>query len=310
MNQKLQHPQRVGFTLIELLVVIAIITILIGLLLPAVQKVREAAARAQCQNNLKQLGLATQNMHDTYGTLPPAIGHYPAYDTGWQTECPLTFILPFIEQQNLYHDIRAQGGINPGGGALDYNGKSPVIPPIYFCPSDATRASAPAILPGETIQSFGGYAVNGHVFGRVTTSVVGGVPVCSNFVWADYKRIPAGIPDGVSNTIFWTDKVAVCSNAVSGKGGTRWAARGKGPWMATIGDVESTGEHLSPTLVPQTGVGNPANCDWFNPSSSHTAGLNVGLGDASVRFISAGIGQLTFNIALVPDDGLVLGSDW
>ncbi|HZV03832.1 MAG TPA: DUF1559 domain-containing protein [Gemmataceae bacterium] len=310
MNQKMQSSKRLGFTLIELLVVIAIIAILIGLLLPAVQKTREAAARIQCTNNLKQLGLGTHNMHDTYGTLPPAIGHYPPGDTSWQTECPFTFILPFIEQQNLYNAIRAQGGINPGGGALDYNGESPVIPPIYVCPSDATRASATSFKQGETMESFAGYAVNGHVFGSVMTTVVAGVPICSNFSWVSYKKIPGGIPDGVSNTIFWTDKVAVCSNSVSGTGGTRWAARGKGSWMATIGDVETTGEHLAPTLIPQTGVGNPSTCDWFNPSSSHTGGLNVGLGDGSVRFIANGMSQLTFNIALVPDDGLVLGTDW
>jgi hypothetical protein len=148
------------------------------------------------------------------------------------------------------------------------------------------------------------------VFGTVTTTVIGGVPYCSNWSWVGYKRIPASIPDGLSNTIFWPEKVAVCSNASSGNGGTRWAARGQGSWMSTIGDVESTGKHLAPTLVPQVGVGNPANCDWFNPSSSYTVGLNVGLGDGSVRFISSGVSQLTFNVALVPDDGLVLGSDW
>jgi prepilin-type N-terminal cleavage/methylation domain-containing protein len=305
---KFASPRK-GFTLIELLVVIAIIAILIGLLLPAVQKVREAAARTQCTNNLKQFGLATHNMHDTYGSLPPAIGSYPANDTGWQTECPLAFILPYIEQQNLFNAIRAQGGVNPGAPALNYNGKSPVVPPTYVCPADATRSQATAIS-GSTVQSFGTYAVNGHVFGTVTTTVSGGVPTCSNFGWKDYKKIPGGIPDGLSNTIFWVEKVAVCSNPESGNGGTRWAARGKGAWMATVGDVESTGEHLSPTLVPQTGIGNPSTCDWFNPSSSHAAGLNAGLGDGSVRFISSGVSQLTFNVALVPDDGLVLGSVW
>jgi hypothetical protein len=289
--------------------VIAIIAVLIGLLLPAVQKVREAAARTSCQNNLKQLGLGTQSFHDTNGALPPAIGHFPSTDTRWQTEAPSVWILPFIEQGALFNAIRAQGGINPGGGAIDYNGNSPVVPKTFLCPSDATAASAPGIS-GSTLQSFSEYAVNGHVFGTVTTTVSGGVPVCSNFAWAGYKNFARDFPDGVSNTIFWIEKVAVCSNPASGNGGTRWAARGKGAWMATIGDVEGTGQHLAPTLMPQVGIGNPVQCDWFQPSSSHSGVVIANLGDGSVRSISGNISQATFNIAMVANDGLVLGSDW
>jgi prepilin-type N-terminal cleavage/methylation domain-containing protein len=301
--------RRRGFTLIKLLVVIAIIGILIGLLLPAVQKTREAAARTQCVNNLKQIGLGTHTMHDAIGYLPPAIGHYPNGDTSWQTASPPVFILPYIEQGNLYADIKNRGGVNPGHGLFNYNGQSPVVPPLYVCPSDATRAQAPAIS-GSTLESFCSYAVNGHIFGSVTTTVSGGVPTCSNWGWVSYKRIPADIPDGTSNTVFWVEKVAVCSNPVSGNGGSRWPARGQGSWMPTVGDVEGTGDHLSPTLVPQIGVANPASCDWFNPSSSHPGGLQVALGDGSVRVITSGMSQLTFNVALVPNDGLVLGSDW
>ena len=297
-----------AFTLIELLVVIAIIAVLIGLLLPAVQKVREAAGRTQCTNNLKQLGLGTQAAHDAFGTLPPVIGHYPAGDASWQTAGVQVFILPFIEQENLFEQIKGQGGVNPGTtGAVDFNGKSPFVPPTYRCPADATLSQAAAVS-GSTTESFGSYAVNGQVFGTVTTTVLNGMPTCSNFDFGGAKRIPFDIPDGLSNTIFWTEKLALCTSKASGNGGTRWAARGKGNWMPTIGDTVA--EHLSPNFLPQTDVKNPSQCDWFQPSTSHGSGLLVGLGDGSVRSISSGVSQLTFNIALVPNDGLVLGTDW
>src|SRR5258708_7018439 len=137
--------RRVGFTLIELLVVIAIIAVLIGLLLPAVQKVREAAARMKCTNNLKQIGLALHNYHDTMKVFPPGYvdgntnpNSTPDNDLGpgwgWAS-----FLLPYLEQGNVYNQINFSQGVGIGS-----NVAISLLPlPMFQCPSDGLQDPFP-----------------------------------------------------------------------------------------------------------------------------------------------------------------------
>ena len=182
-----------GFTLIELLVVIAIIAILIGLLLPAVQKVREAAARSQCTNNLKQISLAIVNCSDTHqGKMPPGINLYPnTFPSANNAQGGTLFhILPYVEQQNLYN-ISNQGNDPDGrnGGLPTYsewNIQGQANPKTYICPSDPTYNSSLGLRTS--------YGVNGQIFRNATG--------------AGLSMYPATLSDGTSNTIFTADKLA------------------------------------------------------------------------------------------------------
>jgi len=288
-----------GFTLIELLVVIAIIAILIGLLLPAVQKVREAAARMSCTNNLKQLSLGTINCADTYGgKLPPSIGLYASNGTPAARNSDgglFLHILPFIEQDNLYKASLLPAG-NP---STDRNGYletySQWTSPIqnsrvktYGCPSDYTLG---------TDGGHASYAINGQIFRH-------------NYQWGGVglTLYPAGLPDGTSNTIFYTEKLRRtfnCTGCCNNYNDNFWP-----DWGPIISSADC-GQPTGPAAMFQTNcVGNPSSCDGNRASSPHGPGINAALADGSVRFAASGVSPATWWAAMTPAGGEVNGSNW
>lgn len=303
MPKRYFHRKRRGFTLIELLVVIAIIAILIGLLLPAVQKVREAAARVQCTNNLKQLSLATINCSDTHQTaMPPGIGWYPSSNQGVGGAYGSLFfhVLPFIEQDNLYNASYDPTLVPPHFNSswnlnVIYNSAK-----VYVCPSDPTPSGYTDGAPGFGITS---YAYNHQAFG---TS------------WAGSGRFPATFADGTSNTIMFTEKMAVPSAdpySLDNGGNTWWewspkfAADITGP--ASMFLLKPTIAYCDSTLAPSPfGINPQSNICTLLATSSHTAVINAGLADGSVRSIAAGLDPNTWWAAITPNGGEVLGPDW
>ncbi len=275
---------RDGFTLIELLVVIAIIAILIALLVPAVQKVREAAARTQCQNNLKQLTLGCHNYHDTYKVLPPGYSTASYFGT-------LPFLLPFIEQAPLYNVMAANGAVIKAGAGTawwGYAGASTTWgaaqPALFLCPSDnasaATQEWAYMTTFGSTLQ--GAYFANWAPFGRTnyatSCGTLGNVGItgdtyyqqwCGPF-YGDSKVTMVSITDGTSNTIFFGETVGdnAWGSAVGGRVAMAWP--GTACW---------------PTAWDLMGPGTPAQpgYSWYQFSSKHTGVVQFGFGDGSVR---------------------------
>ncbi|MCI0461713.1 MAG: DUF1559 domain-containing protein [Gemmataceae bacterium] len=290
-----------GFTLIELLVVIAIIAILIGLLLPAVQKVREAAARTQCTNNLKQMGLAVHNYADTYKKLP---GIWSPDDGGGTFASGAVtgpgaavrgtlhfFLLPYLEQGPLYQQA---AGLSSNVAAVQV--------PVYVCPSDPTSS-------GTGLQR-SGYA---------GTTYAGNLLV---FNPRQASRFPAAVIDGTSNTVFFIERYRVCEPASGGYTGPGWALHpsyvGHG-WDTPGFGFRELGLAYEPGYTQSTpAIGGlpfqvapaPAACDWHVGQTGHSGSMQIAVGDGSVRGVSETLSATTWYAACHPSDGLPLGSNW
>jgi prepilin-type N-terminal cleavage/methylation domain-containing protein len=292
-----------GFTLIELLVVIAIIAILIGLLLPAVQKVRQAAARMQSTNNLKQMGLALHNMNDTNGVLPSSVGNYPsngAQVAGLQMRGTVQYyMLPFIEQDNLYKTM-------PTAHNDSWWCTSGIK--TYIAPLDPTEPPSGQIDTGSPRYGTS-YAPNEWVFDSQAFASGSGAHTQINAT-NPVASIPKTFQDGTSNTIVFTEKFAVCGNSTNNVATFYWGETGgacnRQGGQGGNGSVPGFYAILPPQSAPAWSV----NCNPCMLQSMTTGTILVGLGDGSVRSVSPSISAATWANAIYPADGNVLGSDW
>jgi prepilin-type processing-associated H-X9-DG protein len=316
--------------LIELLVVIAIIAILIALLVPAVQKVREAAARTQCTNNLKQLALACVGYADDHNkTLPPGGLFGTGANWNWSNDQGswLVYTLPYMEQNGLYNTAvgAAHGPLDTtfNSVGLAWNVFSSVTLPYGRCPSDDYQITAtvvnyvgslgPQCAPGpcgvDPNEPFCNGAALG--WGYPTSPDHGNSPNTSdirglfNRVGAPI-RFPASIPDGTSNTFMLGEALPGVHDHLAQN--AWWYFNGGNAHVTTIIPLN----FRVPEQMTWTGCSDPLNyyANWnvsWGFGSRHTAGANFAFADGSVHFINNGIDRRTYNLLGCRNDGQTLG---
>ena len=324
--------RRRGFTLIELLVVIAIIAVLISLLLPAVQSAREAARRAQCVNNLKQIGLACHNYHDTVGSFPPEAINQTNYQGTWWNW--LAFSLPYMENAPLYNAINfSLPTYNPSNRTTVYQS----LVSTFQCPTDSSNQLVPDLYwvdpenyanfpvigaPTNYTASFGDTKVTSpfdYLSGDSTPNTWG----CGNTfrgIFGECSNGAAvaiqGITDGTSNTLLAGE------NSPNMNGQLAWA-NGDGTYATTViplnwmtkykdGQVEPNGDvcDINALYIPDRSV----RC-WRNQiyiyafKSFHPGGANFAMADGSVKFVKQSISARTYNSLGSRAGGEIISAD-
>jgi len=341
--------RRQGFTLIELLVVIAIIAILIGLLLPAVQKVRAAAARMKCQNNFKQIGLGLHNHHDTKGYLPPGgAADEPPFGTaqaGWGSSW-MVYLLPYIEQDNFYSKWQFSGASGWGNG-VDGANLNGVVIQTYRCPATTlpilqNGQTNPTSNPGGNgtamMPTYVGIAgavpglIPGFSDARISTGATGTAGCCSggmtggNGVLFPHSQLTlVGISDGTSNTMVVSEQADLLTTVNGAK--VTWNAAGPHGWAIGSNTGKPPGNYnnggdaraMQMTTIrypinQKTGwpntpgdCGNQGVCDNTGQNiplnSTHSGGVNILMGDGSVRFMPDSTPVAAVAILAIRDDG-------
>jgi prepilin-type N-terminal cleavage/methylation domain-containing protein/prepilin-type processing-associated H-X9-DG protein len=337
-SQRRDHAR--GFTLIELLVVIAIIAILIGLLLPAVQKIREAANRMKCSNNMKQCALALHNYNDTNNNFPPTA--YAGPNVAYNDESNIgptwmIMILPYVEQDNLYrlYSTPIQNYINwqqSNGAAGTFNDQTwrPIATTVvktYQCPSDPkintpfnrlnaqnwTRSSYGANAgPAHPANTVNGNSPNITIPGTSTVITAGGVMAIN---WGDNVGA-LSVEDGTSNTIMVNHlRAGIDGNdprgvwALGMVGSTYTANCPQGDCFGPNDSGSNSDDVVGCTNAPQQNMG----C-WNggygqgNGRANHSGGINVAMGDGSVRFIRNSVDLTTWALLQSRNDGLTINN--
>jgi prepilin-type N-terminal cleavage/methylation domain-containing protein len=304
--------KRSAFTLIELLVVIAIIAILIALLVPAVQKVREAAAQTQCTNNLKQIGLACHGANDQFKFLPqyaelgyPTVGFFSAAAPASNFDGTVHFwLLPYIEQGVLMQQWNGKSGAN------NWNGPNQIhTPEVYVCPSDPTMTPDRTTNGNVSLASGPDYAITSYSFNG---QVFGDPAACQKPV------IPKTFTDGTSNTVLALERYAICGQGGDVRtwgDGAGYSANAEVSYLTSTGDTPNRAGvawvNAYVTKVFQVSP-TPAGCTtsrFIGAATPHTTMCTL-LGDGSVRHVPGEISLATWRAVLTPQGNEPLGGDW